>query len=249
MTTGLNGTPMPAFGDALKPEERWAITDYMYSLGDGDDPHYANLVTAKHVDDPIDLDQGRGRVREGPGRAGFRSSGRSWSPGASSTRLSSRCSCRRSTTRPTSRFCVRWNDMSAETTGSNSPPARRPHRGRRGAQKRPRPLGPVPARWTSGASRVAAAAPHGRRGTRRDVLGRRRDPAPLQLPTGPRKPYFLFGDATNGVDVWFADLARSSADQFTAKGSAAISDPGRRRRSTQPRTTTEANGRSSSSAA
>jgi DMSO reductase family type II enzyme heme b subunit len=45
---------------------------------------------------------------------------------------------------------------------------------------------------------------------------------PLQLPTGPRKPYFLFGDATNGVDVWFADLARGSADQFTAKGSTAI---------------------------
>ncbi|HJQ96949.1 MAG TPA: ethylbenzene dehydrogenase-related protein, partial [Candidatus Polarisedimenticolaceae bacterium] len=41
-------------------------------------------------------------------------------------------------------------------------------------------------------------------------------------PTGPRKPYFLFGDQTNGVDLWFADLARPSADQYTAKGSAAI---------------------------
>ena len=55
MTTGLNGTPMPAFGDALKPEERWAITDYMYSLGDGDAPGYATLVTAHHVDDAIDV--------------------------------------------------------------------------------------------------------------------------------------------------------------------------------------------------
>src|SRR4030095_4156854 len=25
MTTGLNGTPMPAFGDALTAEQRWAI--------------------------------------------------------------------------------------------------------------------------------------------------------------------------------------------------------------------------------
>src|SRR5262249_49403200 len=55
MTTGLNGTPMPAFGDALKPEERWAITDYMYSLGESDDPHYASLMTARHVDDAIDI--------------------------------------------------------------------------------------------------------------------------------------------------------------------------------------------------
>ena len=45
---------------------------------------------------------------------------------------------------------------------------------------------------------------------------------PLAMPTGVRKPYFLFGDATNGVDLWFADLARPTADQYTAKGSAAI---------------------------
>jgi hypothetical protein len=29
---------------------------------------------------------------------------------------------------------------------------------------------------------------------------------PAQLPTGIRKPYFLFGDAQNPVDLWFVDL-------------------------------------------
>src|SRR5207253_6393771 len=29
MTTGLNGTPMPSFADALTPEQRWAITDFI----------------------------------------------------------------------------------------------------------------------------------------------------------------------------------------------------------------------------
>ncbi len=31
-TTGLNGTPMPSFGDLLSDEERWALADYIRSL-------------------------------------------------------------------------------------------------------------------------------------------------------------------------------------------------------------------------
>ncbi len=37
MSTGLNGTPMPGFGDdALKPEQKWAITDFIVSLALGE---------------------------------------------------------------------------------------------------------------------------------------------------------------------------------------------------------------------
>ena len=32
MSTGFNGTPMPSFADSLKPEQRWAITDFIVSL-------------------------------------------------------------------------------------------------------------------------------------------------------------------------------------------------------------------------
>ena len=58
MSTGLNGTPMPSFVDALKPEQRWAITDFIVSLSGSDGPGYSNLVVAKHVQDPIDLAKG-----------------------------------------------------------------------------------------------------------------------------------------------------------------------------------------------
>ena len=34
-----------------------------------------------------------------------------------------------------------------------------------------------------------------------------------------RKPYFIFGDGTNTVDLWFFDLARSEPQQFTGRGS------------------------------
>ena len=39
------------------------------------------------------------------------------------------------------------------------------------------------------------------------------------MPTGARKPYFIFGDVQNPVDLWFFDLARPDPLQFTGKGS------------------------------
>ena len=45
---------------------------------------------------------------------------------------------------------------------------------------------------------------------------------PSQVPTGARKPYFIFGDAQNSVDLWFFDLARPDPLQFTGRGSADI---------------------------
>src|SRR4030095_7829482 len=45
---------------------------------------------------------------------------------------------------------------------------------------------------------------------------------PAAVPAGPRKPYFIFGDAQNSVDLWFFDLARADPLQFTGKGSADI---------------------------
>ena len=42
---------------------------------------------------------------------------------------------------------------------------------------------------------------------------------PSQVPTTPRKPYFIFGDADNSVDLWFFDLAHPAPAQFTGRGS------------------------------
>jgi DMSO reductase family type II enzyme heme b subunit len=43
---------------------------------------------------------------------------------------------------------------------------------------------------------------------------------PSQALTGARKPYFIFGDSQNSVDLWFFDLARQAPLQFTGRGSA-----------------------------
>jgi hypothetical protein len=52
------------------------------------------------------------------------------------------------------------------------------------------------------------------------------DAVSIQIPsaalTGARKPYFIFGDGQNSVDLWFFDLARPDPLQFTGRGSADI---------------------------
>ena len=46
---------------------------------------------------------------------------------------------------------------------------------------------------------------------------------PNQLPSGARKPYFLFGDAQNPVDLWFIDLAKKAATRYNGAGSGSLS--------------------------
>jgi hypothetical protein len=45
---------------------------------------------------------------------------------------------------------------------------------------------------------------------------------PSEVPASARKPYFIFGDAENAVDLWFFDLARTEPLLFTGKGSASV---------------------------
>jgi hypothetical protein len=46
---------------------------------------------------------------------------------------------------------------------------------------------------------------------------------PVQIPQGGRKPYFLFGDGQNPVDIWFVDLATKVATRYNGAGSDSLS--------------------------
>lgn len=45
---------------------------------------------------------------------------------------------------------------------------------------------------------------------------------PLTAAIGVRKPYFIFGDAQNAVDLWFFDLGTEKPSHYLGRGSAAI---------------------------
>jgi mono/diheme cytochrome c family protein len=244
MSTGLNGTPMPGFGDdTLKPEQKWAITDFIVSLSlsGSSEPGYANLVVAKHVQDPIDLAKGAASFAAAP-VARFPIVGQIMEPGRSFHPPATGVTVQAIHDANSIAVLVRWHDMSAEKTGKNGPslpvppeeeeePAAGAAAGESGGSKgspfgdaevAPAPAGQAP----GGAAQPGAdpfaepdAAPAGAPSEFSDAVSIQ---IPSQAQAGARKPYFIFGDAQNPVDLWFFDLAKPGPLQFTGKGSGAM---------------------------
>ena len=226
MSTGLNGSPMPSFIDALKPEQRWAITDFIVSLSGGSGPGYANLVVAKHVLDPIDLSKGSASFESAPA-ARFPIVGQIMEPGRAFHPPVTSVAVQAIYDTESIALLVRWHDMSAQKTGKNEPLLPVPPEEEESAPGGTQETGQSP----FGDAEVAPAQKPDK-----DPFAEEPAPAslpsefsdavaiqiPSQVPAGARKPYFIFGDAQNSVDLWFFDLARPEPLQFTGRGSADI---------------------------
>ena len=239
MSTGLNGTPMPSFQEGLSAEQRWAITDFIVSLSGTNGPAYTNLVIAKHVLDPIDLAKGTASFTSAPA-ARFPIIGQIMEPGREFHPPASSVTVQAIYDAESIALLVRWHDMSAEKAGKNGltmpvPP-----------EEEEWVPGPAAAAGESGgasggsvfgdAEVATPAAKPQAPGAAQDPFAEATAPAappaefsdavaiqlPSQPPTGARKPYFIFGDSQNSVDLWFFDLARPTPLQFTGRGSTDI---------------------------
>jgi DMSO reductase family type II enzyme heme b subunit len=253
MSTGFNGTPMPSFLDALTPEQRWAITDYIVSLSGGEGPGYTNLVVARHVQDPIDVTKGAAIFESAP-VARFPIVGQIMEPGRSFHPPASSVAVQAIYDAESIALLVRWHDMSAEKTGKNGPslPVNEDEE-TKGAdtsvwgEAETAPAQGGQAETPGGAQQTdesvwgeaeVAQTPRADQQPEADVWGEAQaapsataasefsDAIAIQIPSqgpiGARKPYFIFGDGQNPVDLWFFDLARSEPLQFTGRGSANI---------------------------
>ena len=118
MSTGLNGTPMPSFADALPPEQRWAITDYIASLSE-EAPAYTNLVVAKYVLDPIDLAKGAASFEPAP-VARLPIVGQIMEPGRQFNPPTTSVNVQAIYDGESIAFLVRWHDMGPDK-GKNDP--------------------------------------------------------------------------------------------------------------------------------
>jgi hypothetical protein len=240
MSTGLNGTPMPGFLDALKPEQRWAITDFIASLSRDDGPGYTNVAVAKHVDETIDLAKGTdsfksARVARFPIVGQITEPVRDFHPPATSVTVQAIYDA------DSIALLVRWHDMSAQKTGKNGPalpvpPEEEQEKAPAGATGGGAGASPDTSVW--GGAEETAQKPAAQGGAQQPggIWGEEQAPAaqasecsdavavqiPSQVPTGVRKPYFIFGDGQNSVDLWFFDLAKPAPLQFTGKGSGDI---------------------------
>jgi mono/diheme cytochrome c family protein len=229
MSTGLNGTPMPSFSDSLTPEQRWAITDFIVSLSGSSGPGYTNVVIARHVDDQIDLAKGAASFASAP-EAHFPIIGqitepvREFHPPATSVVVQAIYDA------DSMALLVRWHDRTAEKTGTNGPSLAVPPEEEEEAAAAPpgeaQPAGGSPfgdQEVAPGSEQKPAANPFEEAESPAAKASEFSDAVsiqiPSQTPTGARKPYFIFGDTQNSVDLWFFDLARPTPMQFTGKGS------------------------------
>ena len=233
MSTGFNGTPMPSFLDALTPEQRWAITDFIVSLSGNTGPGYSNLVIARHVQDPIDLARGAASFESAP-VVRFPIVGQIMEPGRAFHPPTTSVTVQAIYDAESLALLVRWHDMSAQKTGKNGlslpvPPEEEewlPGVGAAGgstgsvfgeAEVAPTPVGQ--AQPPADPFAEAEVAPAGQPSEFSDAVAIQ---IPTQVPTGARKPYFIFGEPQNPVDLWFFDLARPDPLQFTGRGSGDI---------------------------
>jgi mono/diheme cytochrome c family protein len=223
MSTGFNGTPMPSFTDALTPEHRWAISDFIVSLSGSNGPAYTNLVVAKYVQDQIDLEKGIANFESAP-VARFPIVGQITEPGRAFNPPATSVTVQAIYDFESIALLVRWHDMGAERSGKNDPSLAVPEDEEEAAGAEESVWGqaeatPPPAQDPFAdpfADPAAAAVPPSEFSDAVSIQ------IPSQVPTGARKPYFIFGDAQNAVDLWFFDMARPEPVQFTGRGSAAI---------------------------
>jgi mono/diheme cytochrome c family protein len=246
MSTGFNGTPMPSFLEALTPEQRWAITDFIVSLSPGSGPGYTNLVVARHVLDPIDLKNGAASFASAP-VARFPILGQITEPGRAFHPATTSVTVQAIYDAESIALLVRWHDMSSQQTGQNGPSLPVPPEeeeaspgaaaGGGGAGGDESAEGSI---WGEAEAAPAGESPGDAQEAGGSIWGEEEAGAapaavaasefsdavaiqfPSQVPTGARKPYFIFGDAQNSVDLWFFDLARPEPLQFTGRGSADV---------------------------
>jgi mono/diheme cytochrome c family protein len=226
MTTGLNGTPMPSFADSLKPEQRWAITDFIASLGEGKiEPGYSSLVVAKHVQNPIDLTKGAANFASAP-VARFPIVGQVMQPGRSFHPPATSVLVQAIYDADSIAVLVRWHDMSAQKAGTNGlslqvPPEEEEEPAAAGGEGGGgNPFGDAEiAQPPAGQAKDPFAEAEGPGVPPSEFSDAVAVQIPSQVPADARKPYFIFGDPQNSVDLWFFDLAQSAPAQFTGKGS------------------------------
>ena len=215
MTTGLNGSPMPSFSDALPPEQRWAITDFIVSLSGSNGPGYTNLVVAKHSLDPIDLAKGAASFESAP-VARFPIIGQIMEPGRAFHPPTTSVTVQAIYDAESIALLVRWHDIRVDKSGEAGPSLPvPPEEEKEGAQAAGAAAAPAAA--DDPFADPTAAAAEAPPSEFNDAVAIQ---VPSQVPTSARKPYFIFGDAQNSVDLWFFDLSRPEPLQFTGRGSA-----------------------------
>ena len=197
-TTGLNGTPMPSYKESITPEDRWQLVNYIYSLSERDEPKYSTTIIAEYIEEEINLSQSES-LFENSEVALFPVVGQVIEPGREFFPSAKAIEVRAVYNQEAIAFKLSWNDMKAEVEGSNAPDVAVEKFYLDETEGRDKVL-VVEDRPTKYSDAVALQFPS-------------------SLPDGFKKPYFLYGDDKNTVDITFLDLAdENEVKRYTGFG-------------------------------
>ncbi len=235
-STGVNGTPMPSYYDVIEESDRWDLVNYIYSLNPSDTPDYSELLMVPFVEDEIDLANADELFATAP-MARFPvvgqivETGRNFYPAITAVEIEAVYNQKEIA------FRVRWHDRIADRTGHNDPTLPVP------PWDEDNDFGGDAGDDEGGFWGDAAEEEGGEEDIWGDAVeeeggddfwGEEEDDSgsgfsdavalqfPSSAPTGIRKPYFIFGDVQNSVDLWFVDVARGMVDQYIGRGSQAL---------------------------
>lgn len=227
-STGVNGTPMPSYGETLAEEDRWDLVDYIHSLGDGDEPDYSTLLIVHYIDEELDISDPETLFADA--RMGrFPLIGQIVEPGRNFYPSINAVDVRAVYNRKEIAFLVEWHDFTADRSGTNSPTMEVPlwdednatdsNAGEEdegdfwGIEEEDEPEEDF---WGDDEGGTDSAS-----GGFSDAIGLQ---FPSKLPTGNRKPYFIYGDSQSSVDFWFFNLVHDAGlvEQFLGRGSGAL---------------------------
>ena len=236
-TTGMNGTPMPSFAESLTDEQRWQLVDYISSLDPRDAPGYAELLKVQRTNDEIALEKGKELFATAPPAyfpviGQITEPGRAFHPSANGVTVRAVYNAREIA------FLVSWHDMRADESGQNAPDLAVPPEEDQGDVAPAAAAADDSGGGFFGEEEEEAAPADDASGGADDFFGEEEGSTaassgsefsdavaiqlPSQIPVGSRKPYFLFGDASNPVDLWFVDLAKKVATRYTGTGSKSL---------------------------
>jgi mono/diheme cytochrome c family protein len=230
-TTGMNGTPMPSFAESLSDQERWQLVDYIDSLDPRNEPGYAELLKVQRTTDELALEKGKELFATAPPAyfpviGQITEPGRAFHPSANGVTVRAVYNAREIA------FLVTWHDMRADEAGQNAPDLVVPPEEDKGD------VAPAATSEDSGEGFFGEEVAEDDASGADDFFGEEEGSTatapgsefsdavaiqlPSQIPVGARKPYFLFGDAQNPVDLWFVDLAKKVATRYTGTGSKSL---------------------------
>jgi len=183
-STGLDGTPMPSYADALSEEERWALAHFVRSLQTSEEPGAPVVLRAPRIAGELPRDPADPRWRRLPflavpltGQALVRP--RWQHPGVDAVTV------RACYNGEAIAFLLEWNDRVKDTEHRPGPPAEPGEWSYPRLDLRQRPTEPL-----------------------RDAI---RLQFPVTVPRGPERPHFFLGGPGRPVALWHWQADRNEA--------------------------------------